>query len=267
LARVTRLLARRHANLRRVVHNFAALSAALGAKDDELAQLVDSSNAVFRSLADRDADLRRAIALLPGALQATRGALARTDTLARALGPTLRDLRPGARALGPTLRRVRPFLRRTVAPIRDRIRPFTRAALPTVRQLRPAAADLVRVTPDLTRTFRVLNALANTLAYNPPGPRDEGYLFFASWANHDANLLFDVGDAHGPIRRGVVIASCSTLAILGNIANPQVNPALATLAQLLDAPLSSPACPQGSQPVSGAPSPARGAPRAGGGGG
>ena len=62
--------------------------------------------------------------------------------------------------------------------------PFTRAALPTVRELRPALRDLAAATPDLTRSFQVVNALFNTLAYNPPGDTDEGYLFWLSWANH-----------------------------------------------------------------------------------
>ena len=130
-----------------MVHSFSALSVALSQKDDQLAQLVDSSNAVFRSFANQQSNLRETIRLLPNALQATQSALSNTDTLARALGPALQDLRPGARALGPTLRQVRPFVRQTVAPIRDQIRPFTRAALPTVQQLRPAAADLRRRPP------------------------------------------------------------------------------------------------------------------------
>ena len=37
------------------------------------------------------------------------------------------------------------------------------------------------VTPRLTNTFKVLNSLFNTLAYNPPGT-EEGYLFWASLA-------------------------------------------------------------------------------------
>jgi phospholipid/cholesterol/gamma-HCH transport system substrate-binding protein len=244
LERFTRLLAQRHANLSRVVHNFSALSVALGEKDDQLAQLVDSSNAVFSSFARQQSNLQETIRLLPGALQATQSALTKTDTLARALGPALQDLRPGARALGPTLRQVRPFVRQTVAPIRDQIRPFTRAALPTVRELRPAAADLASLTPDLTGTFKVLNVLGNTLAYNPPGASNEGFLFWAAWAGHDANLIFNTQDAHGPIRRGPVSVSCPTLSVLKTIADPAINPTLATLTQLLGAPLDSPACPQ-----------------------
>jgi phospholipid/cholesterol/gamma-HCH transport system substrate-binding protein len=261
LRKVTAMVAQRQRNLARVVHNFAALSAALGAKDDQITQFVDSSNAVFRSFANQQDNVRQTIALLPGALSATRGALVRTDALARQLGPALQALRPGARALGPTLRQVRPFVTGTVAPIRDQIRPFTRAALPTVRALRPTAHDLTKVTPNLTQTFKELNALVNILAYNPPGPTEEGYLFWAAWANHNADSLISAQDALGPIRRLEFLVSCSSLAILKTLSDPAVNPVLATLTQLLDAPLNSPACPQSSQPGSGI------APTAGAGGG
>ena len=46
--------------------------------------------------------------------------------------------------------------------------------------------------------------------------------------------MFNVADAHGPIRRGLVVASCSTLGVLDQIGKAQ--PALGTLASLLNAP-------------------------------
>ena len=134
--------------------------------------------------------------------------------MASVLGPTLEDLRPAARALGPSLRETRPFLIETTPIIRDQLRPFARAALPTVRELRPALRDLAAATPDLTRSFRVLNALLNTLAYNPPGSDKEGYLFWLSWANHLGATVFATQDAHGPIRHGIVVFSCNTATLL-----------------------------------------------------
>jgi phospholipid/cholesterol/gamma-HCH transport system substrate-binding protein len=157
------------------------------------------------------------------------------------LGPTLEALRPGARALGPALRETRPFLTTTTPIIRDQIRPFTRAALPTARELRPALSGLAAVTPDLTRTFRVVNALLNTLAYNPSG-REEGYLFWASWLNHAGATVFATQDAHGPIRHGIVVLSCSTAQLLQTVAGS--NPALGTLVDLLNSPSPSEICPQ-----------------------
>ena len=57
------------------------------------------------------------------------------------------------------------------------------------------------VTPRLTRSFKVLNRFFNTLAYDPPGSA-EPFLFWSAWAAHAGATLYDLQDAHGPIRRG-----------------------------------------------------------------
>jgi phospholipid/cholesterol/gamma-HCH transport system substrate-binding protein len=240
LARLNGALAERERNIRRSVHNFRLLAQALGGKDDDLAALVDSSNRVFTAFAHQDVRLRAALQELPGALSTTNTTLAKVDKLGKNLGPTLGGLRPAARALGPSLRATRPFLTQTTPIIRDQLRPFSRDALPVVKVLRPAARDLSLVTPKLTTTLQVANYLLNELAYNPPG-KEEGYLFWASWLNHDGASVFSTQDAHGPIRRGAILASCSTLGVLDQIGS--VQPGLGTLAGLLHAPQTSAVCP------------------------
>jgi len=234
-------LALRRQNVKRAIHNFSLLMEELGASDAQLAEFVENSNAVFAVLANQDANIRETLRELPSTLDVTQETLAKTDAMASVLGPTLEALRPGARALGPALRATRPFLTTTTPIIRDQIRPFTRAALPTVRELRPALSDLAAVTPDLTRSFRVVNALLNTLAYNPPG-REEGYLFWASWLNHAGATVFATQDAHGPIRHGVVVVNCANAQLLETVAG--TNPALGTLVDLLNSPTPAEICPQ-----------------------
>jgi phospholipid/cholesterol/gamma-HCH transport system substrate-binding protein len=243
LAKVNDALAQRRENIRRAVHNFSLVVDELGSKDDQIANFVQSSNAVFETLATEDASLRATLQELPSTLDETQKALASTDAMARELGPTLQALRPGARALGPSLRDTRPFLRESTPIIRDEIRPFVRAARPAVADLRPALRDLADATPDLTRSFKVVNALLNTLAYNPPGDRDEGFLFWLSWANHLGNTVFATQDAHGPIRHGIVVASCQSLAVLDSVARN--NELLGVLVQLLNPPRQ--ACPNNTQ--------------------
>jgi phospholipid/cholesterol/gamma-HCH transport system substrate-binding protein len=242
LARLNRALARRRDNIRRVIHNFQLLATELGDKGDDIAELVDSSNAVFASLARQEARLRESLRLLPGSLQETERALAAADPFADQLGSTLQQLRPAARQLAPTLRQTRPFLRRTTPVIRDEIRPFTRESLPTVRQLRPAARDLAGVMPELRRSLRVANVLLNMLAFNPPGQQEEGYLFWMSWANHLANSIFATQDAHGPIRRGLVVTSCSSLGALSAVS--QVDPVVNTILSLSNLPVNNDVCPE-----------------------
>jgi phospholipid/cholesterol/gamma-HCH transport system substrate-binding protein len=241
---VNEALAKRRANIKRVVHNFSLLTKELGDKDTQVADFVESSNAVFGVLARQDANLRATLQELPSALDATQTALAKADRMAGVLGPTLQDLRPAARALGPSLVQTRPFLTTTTPIIRDQLRPFARAALPTVRELRPAMRDLSAATPDLTRSFRVINALLNTLAYNPPGSTEEGYLFWLAWANHTGATVFATQDAHGPIRHGLVVFSCNTAQLLTSVAS--TNPALGTLVDLLNSPSTDQICPQSS---------------------
>ena len=117
--------------------------------------------------------------------------------------------------------------------LRDEIRPFVRASRPTVKELRPAARDLAAAAPDLERSFKVVNLLLDTLAYNPPG-KEEGYLFWVAWANHIGNQLFTTQDAHGPIRRGLFVASCQDVPVLEQV--EQSNPLLGVLTGLLNLP-------------------------------
>jgi phospholipid/cholesterol/gamma-HCH transport system substrate-binding protein len=243
--KVSEQLATRRQNIKRVVHNFSLLVDALGEKDQALGEFVENSNAVFASLADQDASLRAAVQELPSALSETTSALESVDAMATQLGPTLEALRPGARALGPALEQTRPFLTETTPILRDEIRPFVRAAREPVQELRPAVRDLSAATPDLLNTFRVLNTLLDALAYNPPGEKDEGYLFWASWVNHLGPAVFSNADAHGPIRRGLVVASCSSLLTLRSVILG--NPQLGALTQLLEIPAEETICPQNVQ--------------------
>jgi phospholipid/cholesterol/gamma-HCH transport system substrate-binding protein len=237
--RITAALVRRRENIRRVIHSFQEIATELGANDRELAEFVDSANANFQAIANQERSLRQAVRLLPGTLGQTATTLRNVDTLADDLGPALEELRPGARALAGSLRATRPFLRRTTPVIRDELRPFARDVRPTVRDLRRAAEDLAVVTPRLTRSVGVVNSLLNTVAYNPPGP-EEGYLFWNSWAAHAGATLFGTQDAHGPVRRGLILVSCPGLSVLEQIS--QTTPSVDVLVQLANFPQTAEVC-------------------------
>jgi phospholipid/cholesterol/gamma-HCH transport system substrate-binding protein len=239
--RITRLLAQRRQNIRRVIHNFQEFSTAVAQRDRQLASLVDSANANFEQFAAEEAALREALRLFPPALTQTETTLRKTETLASELGPTLDGLRPFARALPTALRRSRPFFRETTPIIRDQIRPFARDVQPTVRDLRAATADLAQVTPRLTRSFNVLNKFFNTLAYDPPGAA-EPFLFWSAWGAHNGATLWNLQDAHGPIRRGLVLTNCPQYTTLNAVVVG--NAQLGTVIQLLNLPRESQVCPE-----------------------
>jgi phospholipid/cholesterol/gamma-HCH transport system substrate-binding protein len=239
--RFTRLLSERRRNLRRVIHNFQRISTALAEKDRQLAAFVDSSNANFEAFAQEEANLREAFRLFPGALSQTATTLRKTATLAGELGPTLEGLRPFARDLAPALRRTQPFLRETTPIIREQIRPFARDVQPVVRDLRDATSDLAVVSPKLTDTFRVLNKIFNLLAFEPSGAGNSG-LFWASWAAHHGVTAFSSQDAHGPIRRGLILTPCTNYNPLEEIV--KTFPQLGLLTRLTNFPPEAQACPE-----------------------
>jgi phospholipid/cholesterol/gamma-HCH transport system substrate-binding protein len=213
LARVTRGIARRRHDLRRLVHNYGLLTAELAKKDGDLTSLVQSSNAVFASLAAEDQNVSRSVAELPGALGETRSTLAKVDTFGRRLGPTLEALRPAVRQLDPTNRALLPLASEGTPIVRDELRPFARAAQPFVRDLGRGAGNLATAAPDLTQGVLELNRFFNIGAYNPGGAqglsgnlakdraRSEGYLYWLGWLVNNTNSLFSTADANGDFRR------------------------------------------------------------------
>jgi phospholipid/cholesterol/gamma-HCH transport system substrate-binding protein len=256
--RASRYVVKRRQKLERVIHNFSAIMSELGAHDRELARFVGGSAAVFRRLANQNENLAETVDLLPAALRSSNTALAKIDRLGRSMESTFSSLRPTARALGPTLRKLRPFSTRTTPVLRDQLRPFTREVQPIAAELRPAARDLAKSTPNLMKFTEVFNALFNELAYDPPGEGKgkNGYLFYLPWANHNTNSSIGSQDGITPLRRGLILFSCSQLQLLeslssqprGDAAAPYRNPYLATLIQLLNAPKSETSCGRGATP-------------------
>jgi hypothetical protein len=71
--------------------------------------------------------------------------------------------------------------------------------------------------------FTTLNHLFNMVGFNPNGTesptvaqRDEGFLFWLSWLNHDGAALFASSDANGPFRPVTFVAPCATLKQIAN---------------------------------------------------
>jgi phospholipid/cholesterol/gamma-HCH transport system substrate-binding protein len=233
LAKLNTALAKRRENIAKSIHYFGQLSGELANHDRQLADFVTSSNDVFRSFAHEQAALQQTVAELPGALRSTRSALVSGNRLAVVSKPALTRLIPQARATGPALRALRPLFHDTTGPIRDQIRPFTHKVQPVVRHLAQGSVPLAKSSNGLRGAFTNLNELLNGLAYNPPGAK-EGYLFWASWLNHDTNASFSAQDAGGPMQRGIVILSCQTATVLDGLL--AIRPQLKTIRDLTNPP-------------------------------
>jgi phospholipid/cholesterol/gamma-HCH transport system substrate-binding protein len=233
LSRISGALAVRRQNIANAIHNFQLVSTELGNRDQDLTDFVDSSNAVLASFAKEQASIRSAIQELPGTLKDTKSALTSANDFALQSGPALKKLIPAAKATAPALRALRPFFQQTAGPIQNQIRPFTKQVASPVHHVAQISQGLGISTPGLKTGFTNLNQGLNALAYNPPGDQ-EGFLFYVPWLNHDLNADYLLQDAYGPIRRGLVLVSCSTASIAEGVL--QSEPYLRMLYQLTGQP-------------------------------
>ena len=178
---------------------------------------------------------RDAAASCPTALDATQSALAKVDRLATVLGPTLEDLRPGGARARPGAAADAPVPDRDDA---DHPRPAApvraRGAARPCSELRPAMRDLSAATPDLTRTFRVVNALLNTLAYNPPGAARRATCSGCRGRTTPAPRCSRRRTRTARSATAWSCSRCSTAQLLSSVA--ATNPALGTLVELLNGP-------------------------------
>lgn len=228
------LLATRDRNLRRAIHNFNLVANAFGGVQGQLASLISSSDTNFAAISANDAQLESALALFPGTLRQTTQTFAKVRAFANASATTLPALEPFARNLGPALHASRPLFRDTTPVIAHQLRPFTVAVQPVARTLAPASARLARTVPALSRSIGVLNALFNTLAYQPRGGQP-GYLLWGSWLAHIASSLTDAQDANGPVLQGLFMGTCTQLSFFEGSLQPNNQP-LGVILDLLNAP-------------------------------
>jgi phospholipid/cholesterol/gamma-HCH transport system substrate-binding protein len=244
VAKASRLVAQRRAHLTRLVGNLSKLSTELGARDQDIARFVRGSAAVFRRFGNQTHNLQTTVELLPSTLATSSRALAKVDRLGKTLRSTAINLDPTAKSLEPAVHALKPFFKKTTPVFRDSLRPLAREARPTTRLLLPAARDLSQATPHLTTLSGVLNSIVNEVAYKPPGTGADAnsFLYYIPWASHNTNSVMSAQDGIGPLRRGMILVSCTSLGLLDTLAAPTRNPTLATLIQLLGVPKTEAVC-------------------------
>ena len=232
LKQINGALAKRRGNIKRAIHNFSP--AVGGARRQER-----RDRALRRGLQRRavragrpGGSIRETLRELPSALSETGDALEATDELAAELGPALGKLRPAARRLGPDADAACSRSCATTTPmLRDEIRPLVRPPTRWSTSCARRCATCRRRPATSSPRWRSSTACVDMLAYNPPGV-EEGYLFWFSWVNHLGASLFNTADAHGPIRRGILVANCNALDVIDSVA--QVNPQLGVVIGLIN---------------------------------
>jgi hypothetical protein len=222
LARLNGALAQRGRDLQQLVNSLQRLNTSLAQKRTQIVQLIDSSSRVFAALASEEGNISRAVADLPPALQQTAITLAKVQRFAQLLGPTAHKLLPAANAL-PAANHALANLARPATPIvQNQIRPFVVAAQPVVRSLESPAVKLASATPDLIRSFAVIDHLLNLVGYYPHGKNQHGYLWWLAWLGHVGRTVFGAQDGNGDYRQAFLQLSCASMAQIINSANPQL---------------------------------------------
>jgi len=213
---------KRKRNLRRLINNYGSTVERLGKEDRDLTRLVSGADRVFDRLSQEDERISLAVSRLPTTLRQAESTLLRVSEFAETARPAFRALRPAIREIDEANSELLPLAQVAEPVLREKIRPFVRRAQPYVRNLRPAVRDLGTASPDLRETFYELNRFFNIGAFNSGGAegltgnastdlqRDEGLLFWLAWVSHNSNSLFQTGDAQGPFRRFILLATCST---------------------------------------------------------
>jgi phospholipid/cholesterol/gamma-HCH transport system substrate-binding protein len=214
---IGREVAKRQYYVEHGIHNFRLLLEALGSKDTELAQWVDSSNAVFATFSQEDRQVQETLRELPGVLQQANHGFGKLATAVHVTGSTLHSLEPFAKALAPAQRAARAGFKTTTPILEHEVQPLFRQILPVINQLQPSLQDFAQASPQLTTAFTVINEFFNELAYNP-GPNEGGFLFFLDWANHDLNSVVAQGEAHGAVGQNLLYFNCEQVQLLKSVA-------------------------------------------------
>ena len=201
-----------------------------------------------RRFANQDANLRETLQLLPGTLTTTNTALAKADQLGqRARARRSARCGPAPARSARRWSQTRPFLRADDA---DHPEPAAaRSRATRCRWSRTCArrrSDLARVTPEARRPrSRSLNYAAQRAGLQPAGQGGGLPVLGRRGPTTPARRSSRTQDAHGPIRRGLVLVSCSTLRCSQQLS--AANPQLGTLGRPAQPARPDVVCPTSSQ--------------------
>ena len=238
-ATLNKAVAARRTQLARVIHDFGELTTELGRHDSDIRRFVTSSDKALGNFANQQQAIQEAFQEFPATLRATQEGLASSNKFSKVAAPALTKLIPQAQASTPAFKATEKLFSQTTIPIKDQIRPFTRQIRPVLVHTKEGAKPLEKTVRNFGNSIGGLNSFFNELAYKPKGDRNESYLFYVPWLNHDFNAAFNLQDAGGPVLRGLVEISCTGSQLGFGLADNQEakkEPYLKTLLNLINLP-------------------------------
>jgi phospholipid/cholesterol/gamma-HCH transport system substrate-binding protein len=207
-AKLNKVVAQRHVELARVIHDFSALTVELGRHDSDIKRFVSSSDAALGNFANQQQSIQESLQEFPATLKATNSALASSTRFSKAAYPALTALIPQAQASTPAFKATERLFSQTTAPIRDQIRPFTRQIRPVLTHGAEAAEPFNKTVRSFGNSIGAFNTFFNELAYKPESSK-QSVLFYLPWLNHDFNASFNLQDAGGPVLRSLIQLTCN----------------------------------------------------------
>jgi phospholipid/cholesterol/gamma-HCH transport system substrate-binding protein len=218
IATLNKAVAGRREALANVIHDFGLLTTELGRHDAAIERWVTSSKGALGNFANQQSSIQEILTEFPATLSAAESAFASANTFSKTARPALLGLIPQAQALKPALKANQRLFEQTVEPIRTQIRPFTREVRPVLTQVRRGSNALNKSVRGFGNSLGAFNSFLNELAYKPKG-KQQSYLFYLPWLNHDTNATFNLSDPAGPISRSLVMISCNGTYLAYGFAN------------------------------------------------
>jgi phospholipid/cholesterol/gamma-HCH transport system substrate-binding protein len=208
IASLNKAVAGRREALANVIHDFGLLTTELGRHDAAIERWVTSSKGALGNFANQQSSIQEILTEFPSTLTVAQSALASANAFSKAARPALLGLIPQAQALKPALKANQRLFEQTVEPIRTQIRPFTREIRPVLTHANQGSAAFSKTVRGFGNSLGAFNSFLNELAFKPKG-KQQSYLFYLPWLNHDTNATFNLADPAGPISRSLVMISCN----------------------------------------------------------
>ena len=172
--RTTETIAERRQNMKRLVHNLAELTNALGERDEQLTRLVRDGNRSLAELASVQEPFDATLRALPDTMTTLRSSFAalrsaedELDPALRALGPVADNLKSGLQALETFAVDARPALAslrepvRELSPLANELKPTAENLSQAFTRLSPQAPQLDSITAELPRCFDMAGKFFN----------------------------------------------------------------------------------------------------------
>jgi len=164
--------------LTQLITNFEPVAEALATRDGQaMDQLVGSSDKVLMAVRERQENLNKTLAKLPGTLRVLRSTLGNLRSAANDTAPTLQKLRPLTDKLPEFSKELRAFSD-ALDPALATSQPVLDEAKKLIAAARPVAADLRTSSPKLAKTTKGTQKLVRDLTVH----RDDLFAWVRNWA-------------------------------------------------------------------------------------